>query len=43
MHLVFCFRFDLLFVSALWVYGVGLGPDLFVDLLPKKDLMSFLV
>ncbi len=39
---MFCFRFDLLFVSALWIYGVSLGPDLFVDLLPKKALMGLL-
>ena len=40
---VFCFRFDLLFVSALWIYGVGLGSDLFVDLFLKKALMSLLI
>ena len=40
---VFFFRFDLLFVSALWIYGVGLGPDLFVDLLPEKALMRLLI
>ena len=40
---VFCFCFDLLFVSALWIYGVGLGPDLFVDLLPEKALMRLLI
>jgi hypothetical protein len=43
MCFVFCFRFDLLFVSTLWIYGVGLGPNLFVDLLPKKASMSLLV
>ena len=43
MYLVFFFRFDLLFVSALWIYDAGLGSDLFVYLLPKKALMSLLV
>ena len=43
MRWVFCFRFDLLFMSALWIYGVGLGPDLFVDLLPEKALMRLLI
>ncbi|MDA9682214.1 hypothetical protein N9U07_00410 [bacterium] len=37
---MFCFRFDLLFVSALWIYGVGLGPDLFVTYISEKALMD---
>ena len=40
---VFCFRFYLLFVSTLWIYGVSLGPNLFVDLLPKKASMRLLI
>ncbi len=43
MYWVFCFRFDLLSMSALWIYGVGLGPNLFVDVLPEKALMSLLI
>jgi hypothetical protein len=38
----FCFHFDLLFVSSLWTYGVGMGPDLFVDFSPKKALIGWL-
>ena len=36
---MFCFRFDLLFVSALWIYGVGMGSDLLVDFFAEKALM----
>ena len=39
---VFCFRFYLLFVSALWFYGVGLGPDLFVYFFAEKAWMGSL-
>ena len=38
----FCFHFDLLFVSSLWTYGVGMGPDLFVALFAEKALMGSL-
>ena len=39
MFWVFYFYLDLLFVSSLWAYGVGMGPDLFVALFPEKALM----
>ena len=38
----FCFHFDLLFVSSLWTYGVGMGPDLLVDLFTEKAWMGSL-
>ena len=41
--LLVLYCFDLLFVSTLWIYCVGMGPELFVDLLPKKALVSLLV
>ena len=40
MCLVFCFRFYLLFVSVLWIYGFGIGHDLLVDLFVEKALMG---
>jgi hypothetical protein len=42
MFWVFCFYFDLLFVSSIWAYGVGMGPDLFVALFAEKALMGSL-
>ena len=42
MSWVLSFCFDLLFVSPIWTYGVGMGPDLLVDIFAEKAWMGSL-
>ena len=42
MFCVLSFCFDLLFMSSIWTYGVGMGPDLLVDIFAEKAWMGSL-